>query len=161
MRPIERIDNFLDKVDWRWLLQTRWNITPNFDFLKLGHMAELTKYWRMCPDQRIGQVLINLGLITEPYEDKNDSHSCLIWLDEESDILEAQGLPPEEYLFWKSYYDKDMNLLEEPITRLVKNMSKNHIRNVKSYAAKRGVFLPSNYTTAFNNVLNSDAPNEY
>ena len=164
MRPIERIDNFLEKVDWGNLINTRWKlykpIQDNlFDILYSTSMVRT--YWKENPDQRIGQVLINLGLINEPYEDKNDSHSCNIWLDEEYTILEAQGLPPEECLFWTSNYDKHMNLLEKPIVRLVKDMSKNHIISIKSYFASRDLTLPSNYITAFNNVLKSDNPNEY
>ena len=87
MRPIERIDNFLNKVDWNKLCK-RWDIDRNIFEDEVFGIYELKNnpfvvYWKENPDQCIGQVLINLNLIS----DKMD-----IWLDEESDILDAQGL---------------------------------------------------------------------
>lgn len=119
MRPIERIDNFLAKVDWFKLVH-RWDI-DDFDYVLLNHFNEIVEYWKENPDQRFGQVLINLGLI----EDKLN-----IWIDEEYDILIAQGLEPRDVIFWTSYYDKDNNLLDKPISRLIKDLDTEHIQTL-------------------------------
>jgi len=141
MRPIERIDNFLQKVNWDKLAE-RWNCellhgcTPEFNISK-----ETLDYWKKNPDQRIGQVFINLGLILD---------SLKIWNDEESDILASQGLPPEEYLYWTSLYDKDDVLLDQPITRLIKDLETSHIKAILKLCYKN---LSEDYKKAFDNTL--------
>jgi hypothetical protein len=111
MRPIERIDNFIEKVNTikmsnRWKLDTIWHI----NLLSMFTSDTFITYWKENYDMRVGQALINFGIIPDNFS---------AWNDEESDILKDQGLPPEEYLFWGSIYDKDMNPI--PLThRLIK-----------------------------------------
>ena len=143
MRPIERIDNFLEKVDYDKLFQ-RWFGTdmPNTFIVS----QDTIKYWFDNPDQRFGQVLINLQLIPD---------NIRVWTDEESDILINQGIPPEECLYWTSIFDKDENLLEKPITRLIKDLELNHIKKIlKIFYPK----LSENYRKAFDNVLQAYCP---
>lgn len=141
MRPIERIDNFLSKVSWPDLA-IKWNVSDIIyeDFFD-EKFDNAIKYWKENPDQRIGQVLINLNLIPD---------NMRIWLDEESDILIDQGIPPEECLYWTSVLDKDESLLEEPITKLIKDLDPNHIIRILEMFDKR---LDENLKKAFNNVL--------
>lgn len=149
MRPIERINNFLDKVDWK-LLWERWGISELLKKSKV-YINSLNKeiivnYWKENPDQRIGQLMVNLGLIPD---------SVKIWNDEEPDILLAQGIPPEECLYWTSIYDKEDNLLDKPITRLIKDLEPNHIKKIlKIFYPK----LSENYRKAFDNVLQAYCP---
>lgn len=139
MRPVERIDNFLNKVDW-FKLWKKWDISiTNKDINNI-----LVPYWKENHDQRIGQAAINLGLVPD---------NLIIWSDEEWEILQDQGLEPEEYLFWTSYLDKDENKLDKPITRLIKDLDVAHIRAIKAYFNKHQAYLPPNYVKAFNNVL--------
>lgn len=148
MRPIERIDNFLARIDWDWLLNTHWKDCEHQKINKIiGLLPFFESYWKENPDLRIGQLLINLGFVIDNPQ---------VWNDEESDILKAQGLPPEEYLFWTSVYDKDEKLLENPITKLIKNLDKSHILAIKSHFNKKGVFISPDYVTAFNNVLEKE-----
>lgn len=142
MRPIEKTANFMIKVDHKQLAK-RWKL----DFIPLStKFGKILRYWNANPDQRIGQVLINLGLLSD---------SLLIWNDEENDILKDQGLPPEEYLFWTSIYDKDERLLDEPITRLIKDLEVSHIKKIlKMFYPK----LSEDYKQAFDNVLQKYSP---
>lgn len=144
MRPIERINNFLNKTDWA-KLEERWGInTPLIRFIKndYSNYTNLVQYWKSNPDQRIGQVLINLGLIPDKMN---------IWLDEESDILISQGIAPEECLYWISIMDKDKKLLPHPISRLIKDMSVDHLQAI----INDGYRLSDNMKQAFNNVINN------
>jgi hypothetical protein len=151
MRPFERIDNFLNKVDWRDLLFRRWQIPYEDNELLEKCIAyfdspPVPDYWKENPDQRIGQVLINLGLIPD---------NLKIWMDEESNILIDQGIAPEECLYWTSLYDKDNNLLEEPITRLVADLEPGHIKSILKMCYKN---LSEEYKKAFDNILQKYCP---
>jgi hypothetical protein len=147
MRPIERIDNFLKRVNWE-KLSTRWSI----DLSGIDKSQEygtstynnLLLYWKENPDQRIGQVLINLGLIPD---------NLKIWMDEESDILLDQELSPEEVLFWGRNYDKDNNLLDHTEYILIKDLTSDHINAIYDWQFKLNKRLNPLYMTAFKNVL--------
>jgi hypothetical protein len=144
MRPIERIDNFLNKVDIP-LLSLRWNINDGLllDILGWDNSDIFKPYWKENPDQRIGQVLINLELVPD---------NMFIWNDEESDILKDQGIAPEEYLYWGSIYDKYMNRIS--LThKLIKDLDSEHISAIYQYMFKNGKELSQDYRTAFKNVL--------
>lgn len=154
MRPIERIDNFLEKVNWANLIEERWNLpapTSGEDsivnnILGYSNYTAFENYWKENPDQRVGQVLINLGLVPD---------NLRIWSDEEEDILISQGVPPEECVYWTSIYDRENNLLSAPVTRLIKDLDISHILNIKRYAYNKQVSLPHNVLQAFENILNS------
>jgi len=119
MRPIERIPLFMKMVNTDKLAE-RWWVLP--DLLKDALTQEnFETYWLNNPDQRIGQVLINLDLIPD---------SMNIWMDEVQDILLDQGMPPRDCLFWTSLFDKEGNRLEEPMSKLIKDLESNHIKNI-------------------------------
>jgi hypothetical protein len=143
MRPIERIDNFLSKVNWPDLA-IKWNITNTIyeDFFD-EKFDNAIKYWKENTDMRIGQVLINLGLIKDDIK---------IWEDEEEDILLNQGIAPEECIYWKSYYDKNMNRIPE-INRLIKDLDTIHIYNIYIHFFNLNCSLTNKYRKAFRNVL--------
>ena len=140
MRPKERIDNFLKLVDWGKLFND-WKIPLEAWGKVLNAPNDIEDYWTENPDQRIGQVLINLGLVPDDLK---------IWIQEEEDILIDQGVAPEDCLYWTSYYDANMQLLPEPITRLVKELEPDHIHAIFEMCRGR---LSKNYITAFDNVL--------
>ena len=122
MRPIERIDDFLSKVDWDKLYYERWKINP--DDLPRVHKSELDNmvhYWKKNYDQRVGQVLINLGLIPD---------SLFAWNDEEPNILISQGFDPAECYYWGNNYDKDMNRLPKTIYKPIRELSTEHILSI-------------------------------
>lgn len=142
MRPIERIDNFLEKVNWNDLLK-KWGLEDAKTYIKLGTIGKITEYWKENPDQRIGQVLINLGIIPDGEA----------WGYEEYQILMDQGYPPEECLYWTSVFDAEGNLLEKPITRKVSELTKEHIRNIYKFAYEQRGYINMLYNMAFVNVL--------
>ena len=87
MRPIERIPIFLEKVDYiklahRWHIK-KFDISPEYIYKPFLH------YWLENPDQRFGQVLINLNLIPDKLK---------IWHDEEDAILLSQGIDPRDFI---------------------------------------------------------------
>lgn len=137
MRPKERIKPFFDLVDWKQL-QKRWNV--KFP-IKLDVLIDIGKYWNLYPDQRIGQVMINLGYIPDRMD---------IWLDEEWEVLRDQGIAPEEFLTWTSHYDKEGNKLKEPITRLIKDLDIEHINNILNSDL---LYLNEETSTIFKNEL--------
>ena len=126
MRPIERIDNFLREVDWSKLSE-RWKLKNPITRIN----RRVRTYWKQNSDQRFGQVLINLNLVPD---------NLNIWLDEEYDILIAQGLEPRDVIFWISYYDKDNNLLDEPVARLIKDLDTGHVEKLLGLVKTTNMF---------------------
>jgi len=139
MRPTERINNFWCLIDWR-ILKERWGCDFNTDPLV---QMEIIEYWNKNTDMRIGQVLINLGLI---------ANNLQIWCDKEEDILIDQGISPEECLYWTSYYDKDMNPIPK-VSKLIKDLDTDHINNIYTHMFKGNRELSDKYMKAFRNVL--------
>jgi hypothetical protein len=141
MRPIERIDNFLGKVDWKYLLEDRWKITPIFNFIKLDHITSIGIYWRNNPDQRIGQVLENLGMI---------NGTMMSWNDEEHDILIDQDIAPEDCLYWTSIFNKNGQKLLQPVTKLISELDIDHINAI---LVDPRLNLSNLYKQSFKNVI--------
>lgn len=146
MRPIERIDNFLELVNWSKLAE-QWEISyaliKNIEYIE-DIYSQFYCYWKENPDQRIGQVLINLNLVP----DKID-----IWLAEEHEILLNQGIAPEDCLYWTSWYDKDNNALTKSISKLIKDLETSHINAIYKFIFGNSRSLSIDYRTAFRNVL--------
>jgi hypothetical protein len=128
MKHKKRILTFFKLVDWE-KLDKRWSVSGrrciNNDISLGQHVMNyydiIVKYWEENPEQRIGQVLINLGLIND---------SLFIWLDTEEDILESFGIPLSEFLLWGNAYDKNMNRLPEINWIRIKDMNTDHIKSV-------------------------------
>ena len=147
MRPIERIDDFLKKVDWSDLLYNRWKLDKEIYYdKKIAYAIKptVTEYWKENPDMRIGQVLINMQLVP---------NNIMIWHAEEPDILMSQGIPPEECLYWTSMYNKDEKVLDEPITRKVSSLTKEHIIRIVEFMKEHNGKLSPEMEQAFTNVL--------
>jgi hypothetical protein len=135
MRPIERIPLFLKLVDWT-KLKEKWNIKEiNIPIDKIE------KEWLKVPDQRIGQFLINQGLVPDRFN---------IWNDEYSDILYEQGLDPRDFIFWTSFYDKYGKELVAPKTMLINEIETDHIKNILK---SEYLIIPNNIKQIFKNEL--------
>lgn len=147
MRPKERIPIFLTLISWTNLCD-RWgcfaNIPNGVELEEIVCSETVLNYWKENPDQRIGQVLINLELLPDNFE---------IWKDEENDILKDQGVNPREFLFWTSIYDKYENLLKEPKARLIKDMDTSHIRTILELERKNNWILSKLYKDTFTEEL--------
>ena len=124
MRAKERIPIFLDKVNWNKLAK-RWKLDISaFDYIRPPNenvATAIVEYWNENPNQRFGQVLINLGLIPD---------TMRIWLDEENEILKSQGVPEREFRLWGQNYDKDMNQLPKTIWKPIMELSTDHIKAI-------------------------------
>lgn len=139
MRPIERIPLFLKLIDLDKLAE-RWWVLPDL-LREINCNNKFIKYWLTNPDQRVGQALINCGLVPD---------SMHIYMDEVQDILLDQGVEPREFLFWTSLFDKEGNRLEESITRLIKDLESDHIKNILKSESLR---LDELYRETFENEL--------
>ena len=143
MRPKERINNFLKKVDWDKLYK-EWDVENSKPGDWKGFEQYFLEYWNENPDQRIGQVLVNLGILPDRVS---------IYYAEESDILMSQGYTPEECIFWTSIYDENKNLMSSPKSNLICDLSIDHIENILSYMARNNQNIEDSLSRAFKNVL--------
>jgi len=147
MRPKERIPIFLSKVNWKTLAE-RWNIDVKL-FNKILNMKgtlrpKIIYYWKEDPDLRFGQMLINIGCI---------SNSLRIWNDEENDILEDQGIPFREFMLWSRHYDENMNPLPEVERILIKDMTTNHIKAIIRDVGNGEMAIRGDYLQAFKDEI--------
>ena len=78
------------------------------------------------------------------------------WCIEEHDLLIEQGIQPEDCIYWTSIYDKDGNVLDEPSTRLINTLSKDHVKNILDFMEKHNGRISANTALAFQNVLNKE-----
>jgi len=139
MRPKERIPIFLKKVDFD-KLQDRWDIDISQDLRGTILSNKIRRKWLKDPDQRFGQLLINLELIPDKFN---------IWEDEEYLILDSQGIPKREFIFWGRQFDKHMNKLPKIEHVLLKDMETSHIK-----AILKGNYCKSDfYLSAFKEEL--------
>jgi hypothetical protein len=138
MRPKERIPVFFKLIDWK-KLKERWNIDLA-PILKFDNITEINRYWEENPDQRFGQVLINLGFAPDEFK---------VWNDEETNILLSQGIAPEEVLYWTSIFNKDETLRNKPVTKLLKDLETNHIKAI----LETQTHLSDLYIKTFNKIL--------
>jgi len=77
----------------------------------------------------------------------------MIWHAEEPDILMSQGIALEECLYWTSMYNKDEKVLDEPITRKVSSLTKEHIIRIVEFMKEHNGKLSPEMEQAFTNVL--------
>lgn len=103
-------------------------------------------YWKDNPDQRLGQVMYNLDLISDKVYQREE----VDWL------IGNKYIKPEEILFWGNNYDKDMNLLPETKYILLKDLTTNHIKNIIKYFKDRNKNINPMYLEYFNKRIDDD-----
>jgi phage gpG-like protein len=138
MRIPERILGFLQKVDWK-LLAKRWDM--NLEHLDIPTI--LTE-WKKAPDQRIGQLLINLGMLED---------SIKVWVDEEDNILREQGVMAREYTFWGRRLNDKKELLPKTEWLLIKDMDIEHIKAILQDVEEGIYSIPDYYLDIFKEEL--------
>ena len=143
MRPKERIPIFLNNIDLN-KLEERWDIDIPQTVRGLIFSKPIRRYWLKNPDQRFGQILINLEYIPD---------RLTIWMDDDLDILINQGCEPREVMFWGKSYDKDMNPLPEIEWILIKDMTTDHIKAILKDVEENRMGIRKDYKEVFENEI--------
>lgn len=124
MRPIERIDNFLDKVNLRKVINEIWKLDLSDEHIDMIELEKeyLRKKWKENPDWRFSQLLVNVGLI---------SNVPGFWYyTEEWELLENLGYQPRETRYWGANFDAKMKKLNGTKYKLIKDLNTNHIKAI-------------------------------
>jgi hypothetical protein len=149
MRPKERIPVFLSLVDWETLSE-RWGVDVdmfNVILTNEGKLREtIVNFWLKHPDLRFGQLLINMDLMPDRIK---------IWMDEESSILDDQGIPRREFVQWGRNYDENHNYLPEIEWILIKDMTTDHINAILKDVAENRMNIKQYYKELFETELKS------
>jgi len=141
MRPIERIELFRCNISTDFL-KKRWKIDYEVeDFMNNENFFE---EWNKYPDQRIGQCLINIGILKDDFK---------IWNDEDMNILYDSSTDLTGLLEWTSIYDADENPLKNPIKKPINKLTTPHILNILEYFKKNNQYLHPIYREAFKQEL--------
>ena len=125
-----------DTPGWAKKLHENWNL--------------IEKEWLKSPDQRFGQLLSNLGLVSKEIENH-------IWNIEEDDWLIKNGYCNiEDIKFWGVNYYKNGKQRKSTKYKLLKDLDNDHIQNIIKFFEKYNVLdqLPKDYLKYFNKRIN-------
>lgn len=127
MRPIERIEPFLEKVKIRYVIRYIFKLHNYVDPTKIKETfderkKEVKEFWLQNSDLRFSQVLVSLEYIP-------NIPGAWYYM-EEDEILEKLGYPLEEILLWGTNYDKDMNRLPNTIWKPINELESDHLRAI-------------------------------
>jgi len=106
----------------------------------------IEKEWINNPDQRFGQLLSNLGLVTKEIEDR-------IWNIEEDQWLAENGyINYEDVKFWGVNFYKNGNKRKKTKYVLLRDLETDHIKNIIKFFEKYSTIdrIPKNYLEYFN-----------
>ena len=106
--------------------------------------------WNKSPDQRFGQLLSNLGLVTKEIENH-------IWNIEEDDWLIKNGYCNiEDVKFWGVNYYKNGKQRKSTKYKLLKDLDNDHIKNIIIFFEKYNSLdkLNKEYLEYFNKRIN-------
>lgn len=102
---------------------------------------ELVEKWTQEPDQRLGQLLINEGLINDDLGNWN--------IEEDNWLIKNAILEVEDIKFWGNNYGKDMKPLSKTNYILLKDLTTDHIVNILKFYEGRLNNLNSEYLKYF------------
>jgi hypothetical protein len=109
----------------------------------------IEKEWIKYPDQRFGQLLSNLGLVTKDIENH-------IWNIEEDNWLIKNGYCNiEDIKFWGVNYHKNGKQRKKTKSVLLKDLKTDHIENIIKFFEGRLHKIPIKYLGYFNERINN------
>lgn len=107
----------------------------------------LKQYWKTVPHQRMGQLLVNLGMNIKP--------SC--WIKEEVDWLIEHGyFKFEELNFWGTNFYKNGKRKPKTVYKLLKDLNLDHIENIIKFNKERGQGIDQRYLKYFYKRIQED-----
>lgn len=128
MRPIERIDIFLNKIkeddNLEKVLHEVYKLNVDKDGIKIiqsGYNV-IEIFWKENPDWRFSQVLVNTGLLP--------NYPGFWYYIEDEEVLEKLGLEPRNIYFWGVNFTKDMVRLPKTEWRLIRDLDTDHIEAI-------------------------------
>lgn len=126
MRPIERIDNFLDKVNFKKVINEIWKLDLSDEHIDMIELEKeyLRKKWKENQDWRFSQLLVNVGLIPNV--------PGFWYYTEEYELLEKLGYQPRETRYWGTDFTPDMKRLNKTEYKLIKDLDTDHIKAIIS-----------------------------
>lgn len=144
MRSKNRIPIILENIDWNIFLTDMYGKDYDKDILSLiiVNLSKWKKYWTEHYDQRIGQALINFGVIPDNFNAWNTEG--IDWM------IDNKLVEPRDILYWGVNFTKNMDKLHKTEWRLIKDLDTGHIQAVLD-----GGFVRNNslYEKHFKNEL--------
>ena len=125
-----------DTSGWAKKLHENWNL--------------IEKEWLKSPDQRFGQLLSNLGLVSKEIENH-------IWNIEEDDwLIKNDYCKIEDIKFWGVNYYKNGKQRKSTKYKLLKDLDTDHIKNIIKFFEDQNSLhrLNKEYLEYFNNKIN-------
>lgn len=124
MRNKERIPIILKNIEWETFLIDMFGKDYDRDILThlKSVLPQLKEYWSEYYDMRIGQALINMGVIPD---------SLKAWHVEGTEwMIDNKLVKSRDILFWGVNYTKEMEQLPKTDWRLIKDLDTEHIQAI-------------------------------
>lgn len=111
------------------------------------HWEDVSKEWKEEPDQRLGQLLINLNLIPDGE----------VWFVEEKEwLIKRNYIPVEEISFWGRIYGKDGKKLPEREWIPLDKLTTDHIKGILEFFKGKEDNLNPTYLEYFKQRTNGE-----
>lgn len=117
-----------------------------------NNWEEIKEEWLKSPDQRFGQLLSNLGLVTKEIEDR-------IWnIEEDSWLIKNGYCNIEDIKFWGVNYYKNGKKRKTVKFKLLKDLDIDHIKNIIKFFEDQNMLhkLNKEYLEYFNKRINDN-----
>ncbi len=146
MRRPERIPIVLELINWDRFLTEMIGTNEHLPVIS-ENLPRIIKEWYAAPDLRLGQLLINMGLLPDIGR---------LWMVEEVDWLVINNYCNfEDINFWGRDFNKDGRRIDKTEYILLKDLTDDHIENILRWFVTRGGRLNSDYEKYFIERLKS------
>jgi hypothetical protein len=151
MRQAKRIPIVLEKIPWKVFLSDMTELKNNskvLDAIVLNvtrHLDVIKKKWKEVPDWRLGQLLINEGIVPD--------YTKLFYTEEDDWLIQHGYCRVEDIKFWGNSYDKEGNRLSETRWVLLKDLDDAHIAAIIDFFDDRGLTINEQYKQYFEERL--------
>jgi len=149
MRQPGRIPIVLKVINWEHFLQEHLqliDVTTEYDNIQ-ENLEEFTKYWEEYYDLRLGQALINFGLLPDIFN---------LWEVEETDwLIKNNYCTFEDIYFWGVNFTKEGERLPATVWVPIKDITIDHIQNILLFFGARGYKMEEKYKEYFEAKLDN------
>lgn len=144
MRAPQRIPILLEKINFiDFITDLGVFENPVNPAIEINNQKDqIAEYWLDNPDQRLTQVMVNMGYLP-------NAMGHWYYIEETIWAIDKGLVAVEDINFWGVNYDKDGNLLPKTIYKPLRDLEVSHMENIIKHVKKNHGSLPPAYLKYF------------